>query len=320
MESMVSVVVPVYNVAAYLTECMNSILEQTYRNLDIILVDDGSTDDSGKLCDAFAEREARVRVVHKKNGGLSDARNTGLEMALGEFVIFVDSDDEIDVHMIESMLKTLQETDSDVVICDLVHVFAPEDLKYSLSEQKIVFSREEAICEMWYQKSFLPSAGGKLFKKTLFDKNSFRTGILFEDIDMMHSVFWDCRKIVYQPSKLYAYKHRENSITTKSFSIKDCEILNICQRIREFSEDKDITLQKAAKAYSVVGAMRVLLNAPCTDVFASEIDRASVYLKANARTVFFDANLRLKSRVGIVLCRYCKPLAGLIYKRVNRWK
>lgn len=317
---LVSIVIPVYNVEQYLPDCMKSIIDQTYRNLEIILVDDGSTDKSGILCDKIAEEDTRIQVIHKKNGGLSDARNVGIQNVHGEFLMFVDSDDQIDKRMVEILFNSMAETGSDVAICDPVHVFSKDDLVYTVSTENRLFDAKSAICEMWYQKSFLPSAWGKLYKTELIKSTEFRVGILYEDIDMMHQVFCKSDRIVYNLSKLYAYQHREGSITTKKFSKRDCEILNICDRLKKFAENEGEELQKAAKAYGVVGALRIELNAPDSPEFIEEKQRAKACIQADWREVLHDKNVRKKTKIGLLLYKCCRPLMQCVYARINRWK
>ena len=317
---LISIVVPVYNVEQYLSDCMSSLLKQTYYNLEIILVDDGSTDKSGEICEDFAKTDERVCVVHQDNGGLSCARNTGIDMACGEYIMFVDSDDQVDIHIVEKLYEIMIKTTAEIAICDPVHVFGNTDIQYISSDEEKIYCREDAICEMWYQKCFLPSAWGKLYKTTLLKQQQFRTGILFEDIDMMHLVFWSAKRIVYNPSKLYAYQHREGSITTKKFSKSDCEILNICQRLKDFSVDKNSEIQKAAKAYSLVGALRVELNFIDGIGLQKEREKATTWIKKDALAVIRDKNVRNKTKIGLILYLYCRPLMRLVHKRVNRWK
>ncbi len=320
MEELISVVIPVYNVAGYIRECLNSVRRQTYTNLEIILVDDGATDESGRICDEYAALDERIKVIHKQNGGLSDARNCGINEVKGTYLMFVDSDDFMDERIIEILYRNLKDQQGDIAICDPVHVFQPADAVFSVKNECRIFSKEEAICEMWYQKSFLPSAWGKLYKTSLFDNIRFRVGILYEDIDVMHELFWKAECIVYNLSCLYAYQHREGSITTKKFSLKDCEILNICERMKEFATDKGSAMVQAAKAYRVVGALRVELNAPFGAEFEVARNRARDVLKEDGYSVLKNPKIRFKSRIGLMMYLWCRPVMKLVYGRINRWK
>lgn len=234
--------------------------------------------------------------------------------------MYVDSDDRIAPEMVEVLLESLRSANADVAICEPVHVFGSDQPEYSVSSETKTLTPEEAICEMWYQTSFLPSAWAKLYKTELIKKVEFRVGILYEDIDMMHKVFASAEAIAYNSSRLYAYQHREGSITTNTFSLRDCEILNICDRIKSYAADKSEALQKAARAYGVVGALRVELNAPDTEEFAEAKNRARDCLKSDRKSVMADKNVRRKTKIGLLLYTCCRPLMHLVYGRINRWK
>jgi len=320
MLPLISIVVPVYNVEKYLGTCLDSILNQTYKNIEVVLIDDGSTDSSGEICDLYEKEDRRIRVIHKKNGGLSDARNRGVESVKGEYITFVDSDDIISYDMIKALFNLLNDTGADIAVCDPVHVFNQGKPKYVFSKSRTILETYEAICEMWYQKSFFASAWGKLYKTELFCDIRFKEGIVFEDVQIMHKVFERASKIVYTPSKLYGYLHREGSITMGAFSKKDTEILQICDELMQFSQTRSKELYKAAKAYCVVGSLRVYLNAPRNGEYDDSIEYSVNNLKRYAKEVFQDKNIRRKTKMGLLLYLYCKPIMHIIYSNVNRWK
>ena len=191
-KGLVSIVVPVYNVDRYLPECIDSILSQVYPTLEIILVDDGSTDGCASICDAYAKQDSRIQVIHQSNGGLSNARNTGIAHCSGDYLLFVDSDDLISPYLVERLICVLESTGADLAICDPLHMeTAPNSLDGVLDTDFCLMTPHEAIREMWYQTSFLPSAWGKLFR---------REGICYEDIDIMHLLFERASSIAYTPS------------------------------------------------------------------------------------------------------------------------
>lgn len=317
-EPLISVIVPVYNVQSYLDRCMNSLVSQTYQNLEIILVDDGSTDRSGEMCDLWHDKDSRVRVIHRKNNGLSQARNTGLSAATGTFITFVDSDDIISPCLCSVLYESIREG-ADIAICDAEHIFPDKTYEFSVSTQQEILTAEEATKQMWYQKSFLPSAWGKLYRRELFDGKQFTVERLFEDIDIMHELFDGAKVIVYNRSRLYGYVHREGSITTKAFCQRDLDILIIADKILSFVEDKP-TLVSAARAYAVTAAMRVYLNAPKTEQFRQGLETAGGLLSRYGREVMKDPNIRRKNRCALMLYFSCPPLMRFAYKFINRWK
>ena len=319
-QPLISVIIPVYKVEAWLDACVESVLAQTYQNLEILLVDDGSPDCCGTMCDRWAEKDNRIRVLHKKNGGLSSARNAGLEIATGEYILFVDSDDILDSRICSHLYQCLIGHNSRLSICDAAHIFPDQPPVYSVSERVQVLSSTQAIQQMWYQQSFLPSAWAKLYHRDLFQSVRFTEGILFEDIDLMHLLLAAAGTVVYSPSPLYGYNHREDSITTKAFGKRDLDILPIADKLVAYAEKENPALLPAARCYQTVAALRVALNAPDSAELTEGRRKAEAILNTWSKTVLKDKNIRKKTRYGLRLYSCCRPLARLIYKRINRWK
>lgn len=317
---LISLIIPVYNVEKYLDSSLGCVTAQTYENLEIILVDDGSKDTSGAVCDRWAERDDRIQVIHKKNGGPSSARNVGLDRAKGELIMFMDGDDLIHRQICEQLYQCLSTTNADIAICDIAHVFNTDQPKYTISERQRIMTAGEAIREMWYQHSFLPSPCGRLFRRRIFADIRFAEGRLYEDVDLMHELFWRADRIVYNPSALYGYVHRKNSITTWGFSLRDAYILDVADKILAFAGEKDKSLLPAAQAYSVVAALRVELNAAKTAELEAAHAHARQLLQKYGRTVLKDKDIRKKTRLGLIMYFYFRPLMPIVYKHVNRWK
>ncbi|APF24142.1 glycosyltransferase family 2 protein [Clostridium butyricum] len=212
---LISVVIPVYNVEKYLPKCIESIINQTYTNLQIILVDDGSTDNSGSICDEYKKKDTRIMVIHKKNGGLSDARNVGIKYSKGKYIGFVDSDDYINKKMYEIMMENMVNNKANISIVNRYYVFedGQEFLRYSINESIKVMSNLEAIEEMNNFSTFDMAAWDKLYEKELFNDIEFPVGKLSEDFYIMYLLFEKCKRIVYDSSPLYYYYQRNNSIS-----------------------------------------------------------------------------------------------------------
>jgi glycosyltransferase involved in cell wall biosynthesis len=208
----VSVIVPVYNVEKYLNECVDSILAQTYKNLEIILVDDGSPDRCPQMCDEYATANANVRVVHKANGGLSSARNAGLDVATGEYVMFVDSDDTINEKMVEHMLSVIVVNDTDVVACQRASL--------GIGHNKVVrknklFGRagsQVVMTAMLYDDVDM-SACLKLYKKSTIGNLRFVRGITNEDFVFLLSLYPKCNAVYFINERYYNYRYNPASIT-----------------------------------------------------------------------------------------------------------
>ena len=245
MGEKISVIVPVYNVEQYLERCIDSIINQTYTNLEIILVNDGSTDNSGKLCDELAKKDERIRVIHKENGGLSDARNRGIDEAESDLVGFIDSDDYIDSDMYEVLLKNLNNTDADLSMCALYDVYNNTPEAQVTNKETWELSSEQAIKMVMEAKILSVTAVNKLYRKSLFSDLKFEVGKIAEDAFIMIKLLDKCKKIVATNEKKYYYVHRENSITTQKFSTK---FLNV---IEAYEQNSNIVLEKYPKLKDV---------------------------------------------------------------------
>lgn len=223
-DTMVSVIVPVYNVQQYLPHCVESILAQTYQNLEIILVDDGSTDDSGRLCDALAQRDHRIRVIHKLNGGLSDARNAGTAACKGEFVFYLDSDDYLEQDAISALVSIQSESHAEVVIGNYFYTYSDhEDIAQPDTGTVEAYPRKEAI-ELLMQGKLQTFAWGKLIRADIAKRHLFPVGKLFEDHFWTHLIFQDCETMVYSSKPMVHYRQRGNSISY-TFNLKRLDIL-----------------------------------------------------------------------------------------------
>lgn len=219
---LITVIVPVYKVEKYLKRCVDSITAQTYKNLEIILVDDGSPDSCGDMCEAFAKEDSRIRVIHKENGGLSSARNAALDVMQGEYVGFVDSDDWIEPDMYEKLYSLLTENGTQIaaggIQCDhfdgTYHFFNPE---YPRSTAVEIYSKVQAIKELIIAHKITNSVCDKLFIREIFADMRFKEGIVNEDFEMMPTCFEQVEKVVYTPVAYYHYFMSEQSITRGVF-------------------------------------------------------------------------------------------------------
>ena len=220
---LVSVIVPVYNVEAYLCRCVDSILDQTYGNLEVILVDDGAKDSSGAICDIYAERDPRVRVVHKENGGLSSARNAGIDIAQGAFLEFVDSDDWIEPDAVEYMLSLAAEQNVELVVAGRWDVSDKTGSKKKglCPPRREIISGEELVRRIFRWENCDSSACDKLFARRLFREVRFPHGMVCEDVPVMYKIVLDAGRVALLDKPVYNYYHRSGSITYTTVSEKN---------------------------------------------------------------------------------------------------
>lgn len=219
----ISVIVPVYNVEKYLSQCLDSIIHQTYKNLEIILVDDGSTDSSGLICDNYSQKDKRIKIIHKCQGGLSDARNAGLKIATGEYISFIDSDDFIDKNMYSILINNTQKYNSDIVWFNYYNYYSKKhfinssiiknnDLYALSSSDKIKFAKN-----LFYQYKMDAHVWAKLYKRSIFNNIKFPYGKLFEDIFVLLPILSNAKIISTIPDCLYFYRNRSESIVNQYF-------------------------------------------------------------------------------------------------------
>lgn len=221
MNKLISIIVPVYNIEAYIKQCIESILSQTYTKFELILVDDGSPDNCGKICDEYANVDDRIKVFHKQNGGLSDARNYGLKKAKGEYISFIDGDDYIDINFYQMLIDAILSTDCDIAEC------------YSINFEdgctpKAIYENSTSVLSSfdWLTESsvgnFLPCVvWNKIYKKELFKNIEFPIGRHYEDEATTYKVIYRAKKIVRLNSALYFYRQRNGSITTLEKNMKE---------------------------------------------------------------------------------------------------
>lgn len=236
MKDLISVIVPVYNVESYLNRCIESLVRQTYKYLEIILVDDGSLDGCPHICDKWSERDNRIHVIHKTNGGLSSARNAGLKVAKGEYIAFLDSDDWIHTKFIEHLYITIKDYKVDIAACDICQVYTEkQDEKINKLSVKI-YSTEEALETLINGETFRAVAWNKLYHKNMLIGEQFETRRYHEDEFFTYRIMAKTNKLAYVDEKLYYYFQRKGSIMN-SISYKHLDALDAyLERIAYFKD------------------------------------------------------------------------------------
>lgn len=232
----VSVIVPVYNVERYLRECLDSIIAQTYRNMEIILVDDGSKDLSGKICDEYQQKDCRIQVIHKENQGLSLARKSGVDQARGSYVVFVDSDDYVSKSFVETQVDELEQTKADMVVTGFQMVKEGRLETTIAPGSKETISSEEMQERFLRQEQYVNSMWNKLYRMQIIKEVEFPSEILFEDFAVIYKIIEKCRTVRLSTEILYFYRLRENSIMTQEFSLKKLDLLKNCDEMKKYME------------------------------------------------------------------------------------
>lgn len=215
----ISVIVPCYNVEKYLERCVESIKNQTYRELEIILVDDGSTDNTGELCDSLAMTDSRIRVVHKENGGLSDARNAGIDVADGDFYSFIDGDDYLEADAYEALISEMKNDDVSLVSAGIIVEEVDGSTRLNMSKEYALLNKEEALLNLLSPvRTIGQSSCNKLFRKQLFYDLRYKKGIINEDMEILPKILDRCNQVVLLNKPVYHYVKRRGSISESEFS------------------------------------------------------------------------------------------------------
>lgn len=238
--NLISVIIPVYKVEKYLDKCIQSVINQTYSNLEIILVDDGSPDNCPQLCDDWANKDERIKVIHKKNGGLSDARNAGLDIATGEYIAFVDSDDYIESDMYECLLDKIIKTQSQMAICNFEYVDTDGNITtLNTMGQDCCFSSRQILAD-WCGNDlvYYVVVWNKLYSRKCWENIRFPVGKIHEDNFVMYKLFFTCNRIVCSKTKKYNYVQRNNSIMSAKISPKRFNSVEaFCETFRFYQEN-----------------------------------------------------------------------------------
>ena len=322
-EPLISVLVPVYKTKEYLARCVESIRNQTYGNLEIILVDDGSPDDSGTLCDQLALEDSRIRVVHKENGGLASARNAGIDAMNGEFAAFVDSDDYIAPEMIRSLYDLCVQHQAQVACCGIERVNDQGHVNYfnEKTGDFLLLDREGAMAELLENYRVTNSVCDKLIHKSVFDGLRLTEGYIYEDFDVMYRCLHRVDRVVYTGAAYYQYYMSQGSILRSTFNAKQFDLVLAARKRLAFFEKEYPQLMDVVRVKFLEMGLEIIYqsrNAPACAQMRQELEQElrqmlqaypnlpmgkNMKLKVlffkmgtAAFVLFFDAYLRLISR------------------------
>lgn len=303
MEPLISVIVPVYNAENFLDQCLESIVVQSYPRLEILVVDDGSTDGSGEKCDSWAKRDERIRVIHQPNGGHSAARNTALDAMTGELVAMVDSDDVLHPEFAATLLDVMRQTGCDIAVGGYV-AFSSEHPHFpTVTNSGPIrrYNQEEALQTVFYQRGFTHSPWGRLFKATLFDDIRFPLGIIYEDLAIIYPLLKKCNTVAVIDSTLYGYRqHDTNSM--KVFSPRRAAVLDVCEELERTMQDNDPQYLAAVRSRLLSAYFNILLlgRQDKQNDHQQLQERCWAGIKRLRGKCLFDSRVRLKNKLGIL--------------------
>lgn len=317
---MISILVPVYNVEKYLCRCLDSILAQTYTDYEVVLVDDGSTDRSGALCDAYAAEHDCIRVIHQENAGLAQVRNVSVAAARGEYITFVDSDDAIEPNLLETLMGDLLETGSDISICSWSEVSdagVRTQITWDRKEDGFqVWTTEQAVKALLYQKGIDNNSWGKLYARHVLQDVVFPAGRVYEDIAVAYQIFLKANRVCYRPEALYLYTSNTAGISQSAFTPRRMDLIDMVDGVyadiaRRFPDYLSAARSRLLRAY-----IHVYLQIPDRADYKVYLDRIGGGIRKNCRAVVMDPEAKCGTRMAALLA--C--VHPVLLRWLNRWK
>lgn len=315
----VSVVIPVYNAEVYLPRCVESVVNQTFQNLEIILVNDGSTDGCGAICDGYAVKDRRIRVIHKTNGGPGTARNAGVDAASGELIFFVDSDDYIAPDCVEALYESLEQHNADCAVTALLYVYEKSGEtfnKYNKNGRFGAMTKVESINTMLYCDNFNVSVCGKLFDLALFENLRFPAGTFCEDTAIIYKLLSRCHRVSHIAEAKYCYEKRFDNNRTADMGIKKVmDVIDTNEEMLAFVKEYIPDCCKAAVYYAFQVQFSICLKMRLTDEdMIRKYRYMRAFIKRHRISVLRDKNADLKVRFCCLMSFARFPAARLMWK------
>ena len=322
-EDMVSIIVPVYKVEKEIKRCVDSILNQTYRNIEVILIDDGSPDHCPVICDDYARMDSRVKVIHKENGGLSDARNAGLDVAEGTYIAFVDSDDWVERDYIETLYVNAIKENADISIIGFSMVWESGKIRrFSTDNEYYILNKEQAIRELLKQNKFYCMVCQKMYKAYIFENIRFPVGKLYEDVAISLPTFTKASKVVVSGVSKYNYFQRSTSIVNSKFNKDKLYFLECCRNIIDYSNENLKMYDKEAHTFYLRALMTFILQIYSVNNIENEIilKQLEKEIRQQKKYIWRESYLELRKKIVLTLIYFHFPrkmLVALWKKRVE---
>lgn len=262
---LVSIIIPVYNVCQYLECCLQSVLKQTYHNIEIILVDDGSTDGSGDLCDEYARKDTRIITIHQDNQGQAAARNKAFSVSKGAFIVYIDSDDYVSKNYVELLVKFVIEKDADIVQCEMRKFRSEAQIKDVARTGEInieVYTASTALEEFCYQRKFYAGPCCKIIRREILDDIPFPEDMGYEDMAIMFRLLGKAKKIILLPRIMYYYRQHNKSTMHNRFSDKKIDRIRIAEQLKEYIETYYPENIQAMKSRYLLAQLQLIMELP----------------------------------------------------------
>ena len=315
----VSIIVPVYKVEPYLAECVDSLLRQTYREIEVILVDDGSPDNCGAMCDEYALRDSRVKVIHQKNQGPSVARNAGLDIAAGEFVGFVDSDDLVSEEYVEYLLKIAIENNANMAACQTADFRDGRSPALTDKGDVTVLSSEQALRMLFYLDRMKTNVLGKLFRRTILPRNMFEPGTFYEDVEPLYRALYDAGRIAWSDAALAGYRYRDMSRSRQEFSPREMDSIKVWLKTEKDVAVRCPELMIPLTCRMFTAFFHIFFMIP-KGTYETENKQVWELIKARRKTVLSDPNAGKKVWAAALLSYLGPDITKSLGTRLLAWE
>ena len=318
----VSIIVPVYNVEDCLSYCVDSLRQQTYKNIEIILVDDGSTDSSGEICDQYAREDDRIKVLHIENGGLSNARNTGVKESSTDWIVFIDSDDYYDHRAIECLVKLRDKYRVDLVATPVIEVrnYGNSDFLGDFREKYSgKLDRRTALEQMFYGNYVGTHSGGKLYKKEILLRFPYPNGMLYEDLSLAYEHIASCENIAVSALNLYKYYRRPGSIVNSKYSDRLLDFYKAMEWNRAYVErdyPNDKEMRRALNVRYVFNGLHIVHAMLSSDMYA-EVNKIRKEYIQYFKDVILNSNVTRKNKVKYLMLLVSPKLYEKIREKMS---
>lgn len=315
----ISVIIPVYNVIPYLKNALESVINQTYSNLEILLIDDGSTDESGKLCDIYAKLDPRIKVYHTSNNGLSAARNIGLQHCTGEYIAFLDSDDWLENNALELMLSKILSVDADIAVCYIYHEFSDYQEASNYPEYAEICEGTDILRDYLHGKGLNNGIWTKLYKRNIFEQIRFPEGRYYEDLAVTYKLLSKAKKLIRIQRPLIHYRQRRGSIT-QSHSLKNLTDywLGCHEKYEALIDDyADCRVQLTSECIYAIGRFWRWYYG-CKEDGTQIIKEMQDFIKKHKQEVLSDINYSRQTRFSCHMAEYSNPIMFWLLYYMNQ--
>ncbi len=315
-QELVSVVIAIYNVEQYLRECIESVMIQTYDKLEILLIDDGSTDASLQICQEYEKKDSRIKVYHKENGGLSDARNYGIRNSRGEYICFIDSDDLVSIYYVENMMDMIHKYKVPLVVTNVLKF--NDKYKFKVPSQKrnkkndMIYNSERALEDSFYRKNIPMYACAKLYHRNILEKIQFPKGELYEDISTTYLFIHEAKKIVYNPIQDYFYRQRLGSIVNSEFDKRKMVQVESCKKIICFIEKYYPNIIFAAWSKTFMNSYNIFCSIPNKNEYKKYKQQVKGVINSYKWSVYKDSKNKVLCRLIALGCIVSPEIARKI--------